>query len=47
MVIVKDQWLIENDFLTPTMKIKRNVIEDVYKPLQDKWYGGKQKIIWQ
>ncbi len=47
MVIVKDQWLIENDFLTPTMKIKRNVIEDVYKPLQDKWYAGKQKIIWQ
>lgn len=47
MVIVKDQWLIENDFLTPTMKIKRNVIEDVYKPLQDKWYGSKQKIIWQ
>ena len=47
MVIVKDQWLIENDFLTPTMKIKRNVIEDVYKPLQDKWYAGKQKILWQ
>ena len=47
MVIVKDQWLIENDFLTPTMKIKRNVVEDVYKPLQDKWYAGKQKIIWQ
>jgi long-subunit acyl-CoA synthetase (AMP-forming) len=47
MVIVKDQWLIENDFLTPTMKIKRNVIEDVYKPLQDKWYASKQKIIWQ
>lgn len=47
LVVVKDQWLIENDFLTPTMKIKRNVIEDVYKPLQDKWYASKQKIIWQ
>ena len=47
MVVVKDQWLIENDFLTPTMKIKRNIIEDVYKPLQDQWYGAKQKIIWQ
>jgi long-chain acyl-CoA synthetase len=47
MVIVKDQWLIENDFLTPTMKIKRNIVEDVYKPMQDKWYAGKQKILWQ
>ena len=47
MVIVKDQWLIENDFLTPTMKIKRNIIEEVYKPLEDKWYAGRQKIVWQ
>tara|TARA_R110002073_G_scaffold25430_3_gene84395 strand:+ start:10962 stop:12635 length:1674 start_codon:yes stop_codon:yes gene_type:complete len=47
MVVVKDQWLIENDFLTPTMKIKRNIVEDVYKPMQDQWYGSKQKLIWQ
>mgnify|MGYP000636147404 CR=1 FL=1 len=47
MVVVKQQWLIENDFLTPTMKIKRNIIEDTYKPLQDEWYGRKQKLIWE
>ena len=46
MVVVKEQWLIENDFLTPTMKIKRNIIEDTYKPLQDEWYASKQKLIW-
>ncbi|WP_231882637.1 hypothetical protein [Oleiphilus sp. HI0061] len=47
MVVVNQQWTIENEFLTPTMKIKRNVIEDVYAPSQDGWYGSKQKIIWQ
>lgn len=47
MTIVSDQWAIENEFLTPTMKIKRNVVEDTYKPLQDEWYASKQKVIWQ
>lgn len=47
MVIVKDLWTIENEFLTPTMKIKRNVLEDVYKPQIDGWYGSRQKVIWE
>lgn len=47
MVVVKDVWGIENEFLTPTMKIKRNVVEDVYKPHIDNWYGSRQKVIWE
>lgn len=46
-VVVKDVWSIENEFLTPTMKIKRNVIEDVYKSQIDGWYASKQKVIWE
>ena len=47
MAVVNEQWTIENEFLTPTMKIKRNIVEDTYKPLQDDWYASKQKVIWQ
>jgi long-chain acyl-CoA synthetase len=47
MTVVNEQWNIENEFLTPTMKIKRNIIEDTYKPLQDKWYASRKKVIWQ
>ena len=47
MVVVKDPWTIDNDFLTPTMKIKRDVIEGVYKDKIDGWYGSKQKVIWE
>ncbi len=47
MVVVNEQWTIENEFLTPTMKIKRNVIDDVYGKLEDGWYKAKQKLIWQ
>lgn len=47
MVVVKDVWGMHNDFLTPTMKIKRNIVEDVYKPHIDSWYSSKKAIIWE
>ena len=47
LAIVRDPWQVENDFLTPTLKIKRNVIEDAYEPLLDQWYDSRQKVIWQ
>lgn len=47
MTVVKDEWTIENSFLTPTLKLKRNMVEDTYKPLTDSWYDQKQPIIWQ
>ena len=46
LVIVKDDWLPENGFLTPTQKIKRNTIEDIYDPKVDGWYAEKKKVIW-
>jgi len=46
IVIVKDDWLPENGFLTPTQKIKRSVIEDTYAPHIEEWYGEKKKVVW-
>lgn len=47
IAVAKDEWLIENGFLTPTMKIKRSVLEDAYGPQLDAWYGAKQPVIWE
>ncbi len=47
IVVAKDEWLIENGFLTPTMKIKRSVLEDAYGPQLDAWYGAKQPVLWE
>lgn len=46
LVVVKDDWLPENGFLTPTQKIKRTTIEDHYNSKVDGWYAAKKKIIW-
>lgn len=47
LVVVRDEWTIENDFLTPTMKLKRNVVEDAYKVDLDQWYASNKPVIWQ
>ncbi|PXX89673.1 AMP-binding acetyl-CoA synthetase [Marinobacter vulgaris] len=47
VVVVKEPWTMENGMLTPTMKIKRNVIEDYYNRKMDEWFGKKRKVIWE
>ncbi|MBV8062109.1 MAG: AMP-binding protein, partial [Nevskia sp.] len=46
-VVVKEQWTMENGFLTPTMKIKRNVIEERYLPLAEQWKKAGSKVVWE
>jgi long-chain acyl-CoA synthetase len=47
IVIAKDRWTIEDGQLTPTMKIKRGAIEDMYKAKLDSWYDAGAKVIWE
>lgn len=46
-VVVKEPWTIENGFLTPTMKIKRNEIEAAYESFLEAWYAAGERVIWQ
>ena len=47
MVVVKSQWTVENGFLTPTLKIKRNIVEATYEAQVEGWYAQRQPIIWE
>ncbi|WP_303290476.1 AMP-binding protein [Marinobacter sp. SS5-14b] len=47
VVVVREPWTMENGMLTPTMKIKRNVIEDFYNQKMDEWFAQKRKVIWE
>ena len=46
-VVVKDEWTTDNSFLTPTLKIKRAVIEENYQRKVDDWYAAGEKVIWE
>jgi long-chain acyl-CoA synthetase len=46
VVIANEPWSIGNGCLTPTMKIKRSNIESKVAPLVDKWFEGKDVVLW-
>ena len=46
LVIIKDEWTIENGFLTPSMKLKRASVDDGYKDEMDKW-SETRGVAWQ
>lgn len=47
LVVVKDEWIPENGFMTPTLKIKRNVLESHYAPNIEKWYESGKDVQWE
>jgi long-chain acyl-CoA synthetase len=46
LVAVTTPWTVENGFVTPTMKVKRNRIEEVYSAMYERWVGERKKVIW-
>ncbi len=47
LVVVTTPWTVDNDLITPTFKVKRNRIEDVYASHYERWESSGEKIIWQ
>lgn len=45
LVVVKENWDPVNNILTPTLKVKRNMINDVYASCFEKWYQSEDHII--
>jgi long-chain acyl-CoA synthetase len=46
IVIVTEQWTVENGIVTPTFKVKRNRIEEVYAANFEKWSGMRRAVVW-
>jgi len=47
IVVVKDTWTIDNNLMTPTMKVKRNEIEKRYGALISKEGETRNKVSWE
>jgi long-chain acyl-CoA synthetase len=46
IAVVTDEWSIENSFLTPTLKLKRNVVEAAYESEVEGWYAKRKAVVW-
>ena len=47
VVVVRDAWTVDNDLVTPTLKVKRNRIEAVYGQHYETWVASRRTVIWQ
>lgn len=47
LVVASSAWTVENDIITPTFKVKRNRIEDLYAADYERWQDTGKKVIWQ
>lgn len=46
LVVVSESWKIKNGLLTPTLKIKRDIIEARYAAQTELWYTQRTPVIW-
>jgi len=47
LIVTKDAWTIENGLLTPTMKVKRNVMNRRYKNQFMNWHEAAEDIVFE
>ena len=46
IVVSTTPWTVENDIITPTFKVKRNRIEDLYAAKFNEWEESRKKVLW-
>jgi long-chain acyl-CoA synthetase len=46
LVVTAEAWTVDNDLITPTFKVKRNRIEDLFAKNYDAWVGMRKKVVW-
>jgi long-chain acyl-CoA synthetase len=46
LAVVSDEWTAENGLLTPTLKIKRGKIEELYQARVASWYAQNRGVVW-
>ena len=46
MVVISEAWTVESGMITPTFKVKRNRIEEVYGPSFEVWASQRKKVLW-
>jgi long-chain acyl-CoA synthetase len=46
LVVTADPWTVDNDLITPTFKVKRNRIEELFARNYGGWVASRKKVVW-
>jgi long-chain acyl-CoA synthetase len=46
-VVMKESWSIENGLMTPSLKIKRNLVEKNLYSFYPQWFNAREKVLWE
>jgi long-chain acyl-CoA synthetase len=46
LVVMTDPWTVDNDLITPTFKVKRNRIEDLFAANYERWTALRRPVVW-
>jgi long-chain acyl-CoA synthetase len=46
IVVVIEPWTVDNGVITPTFKVKRNRIEELYAASYERWVGSRKPVLW-
>lgn len=46
LIVETTPWTVDNGFITPTFKVKRNRIEEIYAPRFERWTTLGRTVIW-
>jgi long-chain acyl-CoA synthetase len=46
LVVMTEPWTVDNGVITPTFKVKRNRIEELYAGSYERWSTSRQPVLW-
>ena len=47
VIVMKEDWSVDNGLTTPTLKVKRNSIEKIHQPYYKQWFENSEKVIFE
>ena len=47
VIIMKEDWSVDNGLLTPTLKVKRNQVEKIHMGFYKSWFEKEEKVIYE
>jgi long-chain acyl-CoA synthetase len=47
VVVMKEDWNVNNGLTTPTMKVKRNSIEKIHQQFYKSWFDMSEQVIFE